>query len=387
MPRLLAAVAAALVLSAAPLAIRAQVASTCANSRATVLAQKLSDVTTALLTKASQDPVIGCRVYDGQHHSGDFTVDSNQAIRGSIVVIDGNLRVVGTVSGDAIVINGAAVIDSSGHVTGDVIAAERGATVAVAGRVDGEVVTLDAVRTGVVATTSARQATLASMKRTAAWFGVLLLLGIGVLVNSADAMHRVTGALNAGFARNVSVGFLAQLAVLPVLVIICLMLALTILGILLVPFAIVAYVIALLGLVVLGGLGAAQMVGRGVALKRASLSDRGALLQSLIVGMVLLLVPWLVAAGLTQWPVASAAVRTLAFGITWIAVTAGFGAALRTRGGTRAHDEPWGIKRTSLSGKVAPLEVPANEWLTPTPITGVVAVKRPTVGAGSSTNR
>ena len=205
-----------------------------------------------------------------------------------------------------------------------------------------------------------------------------------VLINAGDSMQRVTTARNAGFSRNVLVGFLAQIAMLPILLTICLMLALTLLGILLIPFAIVAYVIAVLGLLVLGGLGAVQMVGRGAAARRPGLSERGARLQSLVSGMLLLSIPWLAAAAVASWPITAAWVRTLALGITWVAVTAGLGAALRTRGGTRSHDEPWGIRRPAPSGTPLPVATPQAEWLTPTPLTGVVAVKRPTVTTGGS---
>jgi len=80
----------------------------------------------------------------------------------------------------------------------------------------------------------------------------------------------------------------------------------------------------------------------------------------------------------------AAAVGTLALGLTWVAVTAGLGAALLTRGGTRSHEEPWGVWRPAPSGAAMPVPQPQPEWLTPTPLTGVIAVKRTTTtGAGS----
>ncbi len=345
----------------------------------------LSSANVALLKRASLDPIIGCAALDAAHHVGDMTVTRRDSVKGNIVTLDGTLRIAGVVTGSAIAINGAVIIDSTGHVLGDVIAAEHGAAIAPSGRVDGELRTLDAIEplpTG--ATIASATGTLASLKRTAAWFGILIILAIGVLTNSGDAMQRVTTALNSGFGRNVTIGFLAQMALLPVLVTICLLLCLTLLGILLVPFAIVAYVIAVLGLIVLGGLGAVQMVGKAVTARRTGQSERGMRLQSLVIGMLLLSIPWLAAAALTSWPVASAGVRTIALGITWIAITAGLGAGLRTRGGTRSHEEPWGIRRPAPSGTPLPIAAPAAEWLTPTPLTGVVSVKRPTSGSGSS---
>ncbi len=365
-----------------PVAVRGQASVAPCTARDTT---GLSSDNLALLRRASLDPIVGCAALDAIHRSGDFTVAARDTIRGNLVVLDGTLRVTGTVLGSAIAINGAAVVDSTGRVTGDVVSAEHGAAIAPSGRIDGELRTLDAIQpTPSNVSVSAVGSTVSSLKQTAAWFGILILLAIGVLINAGDSMQRVTTALNAGFSRNVLVGFLAQIAMLPILLTICLMLALTLLGILLIPFAIVAYVIAVLGLLVLGGLGAVQMVGRGAAARRPGLSERGARLQALVSGMLLLSIPWLAAAAVASWPITAAWVRTLALGITWVAVTAGLGAALRTRGGTRSHDEPWGIRRPAPSGTPLPVATPQAEWLTPTPLTGVVAVKRPTATTGGS---
>jgi cytoskeletal protein CcmA (bactofilin family) len=343
----------------------------------------LGSASVALLKRASLDAIVGCAALDATHRTGDVTVAATDTVRGNLVVLDGTLRIDGTVLGTAIALNGAVIIDSSGHATGDVISAEHGAAISPAGRVDGELRTLDAVEPIPTAVAvSAVSDTITSLKHTAAWFGILILLAIGVLINAGDAMQRVTAALNAGFGRNVAVGLAAQMALLPILAVICLTLALTLLGILLIPFAIVAYLIAVLGVVVLGGLGAAQMVGAGLTPRRTGVTERGARLQALVTGMLVLSLPWLAAAALAGSPTLSAAIRTLALGVTWIAVTAGLGAALRTRGGMRSHDEPWGVRRPAPSGTPLPVTPPQAEWLTPTPITGVVAVKRPTATTG-----
>lgn len=351
----------------------------------TAIAAQLTSAQRQLVVRASQDPIVGCAAATALHRPGDFTVAGTDTLRGNVVVVDGTLRVAGVVTGSAIALNGAVVIDSSAHVMGNVISADHGAAIAPFGRVDGELRTLDAVEpTAAFAATSVVGGTMNSLKKTAAFFGILIVLAIGVLTNAGDAMQRVNTALNSGFGRNVAVGLLAQLALLPVLVTICLLLALTLLGVLLIPFAIVAYVIAVLGLVVLGGLGAIQMIGSGIAARRAGLTDRGARLQAVVSGMLLVSIPWLLAAALASRPELAVWVRTLAIGVTWVAVTAGLGAALRTRGGTRAHSDPWGIRRPAPSGAALPLEPAAAEWLTPTPLTGVVAVRRPTTGSGST---
>jgi hypothetical protein len=88
--------------------------------------------------------------------------------------------------------------------------------------------------------------------------------------------------------------------------------------------------------------------------------------------------------------VAAVLLRTVAIGVTWVAASAGFGAALISRAGTRqpkpidaplpvARPEPKPGGRAPVPAGVGATEragVPA--WQTPTPITGVVAARRPT---------
>jgi hypothetical protein len=218
--------------------------------------------------------------------------------------------------------------------------------------------------------------TTSQLLRTVAWLGVVLLLGFGVLINASDQLQRITRTLHEDFATNVRIGVIAQLAAMPVLAVICLLLALTLLGALLVPFAIVGYLIAVLGLAVLGGLGAAQMVGAALSFRTAGKTARAVQLQCLMLGLVVLWLPWLASTLLRGVPIGATLFRVLGVGLAWAAVTAGLGAALRTRGGTRSADEPWRFRRMAPSGTPLPVEPPKPEWMTPTPLTGVVAVSR-----------
>jgi hypothetical protein len=101
------------------------------------------------------------------------------------------------------------------------------------------------------------------------------------------------------------------------------------------------------------------------------LSDRGEALRALVTGIVAFLVVWVVAALLTPAPLAATAVRALAFALTWVAVTAGFGAALLSRAGTR---------RSVGVPEVVPEPEEEISWQTPTPMGGVPAARRPTTG-------
>jgi hypothetical protein len=170
-------------------------------------------------------------------------------------------------------------------------------------------------------------------------------------------------------------GLGGQLLALPVLLVLTVALAVTVIGLLLIPFAMVAYLIALTGLLTLGFLATAHVTGRSIVHARTrGLSERGGALRALVLGVALFLSLWVVAAALTWLPAAATAVRAVALVVTWVAATAGFGAALRSRAGTRQDAVP---AVAAPSSPIRPLE-DSLAWQTPTPVGGVVAARRPT---------
>jgi hypothetical protein len=154
---------------------------------------------------------------------------------------------------------------------------------------------------------------------------------------------------------------------------------LTILGVLLIPFAIVAYILAVVGLVTLGFLAAMRITGRSLSKGRAGLSERGAALRSLVIGVAFFLGLWLIAAVATPWPAAQSIARVIAFALTWAAATVGLGATIISRAGARPARR--GALDVRVTRETEPaLSAPATtpDWLTPTPVSGVVAARRRT---------
>jgi hypothetical protein len=198
-----------------------------------------------------------------------------------------------------------------------------------------------------------------------------LIIGIGVLVFAGNYLEGVTDVLEQRFWRSFLVGVAGELAILPVLVLVLLGLTVTVVGILLIPFAIVAYVVAIAGLATLGFLAMAYLTGASLGSRRAAgLQARGRALRALVVGVPLYFGLWVLAA-IFQWsPIVSGTLRALALATTYAATTAGFGAALLSRGGTRRD----AAKHTIATDEMA-------VWQTPTPVTGVVAARRPTPAA------
>jgi hypothetical protein len=185
----------------------------------------------------------------------------------------------------------------------------------------------------------------------------------------------------------VAAGIAGQLALVPGLVILVAALAVTVVGVLAVPLVVVAYVLAGAGLLTLGFLAAAFVLGRWLAGSRTAAgrpraaADRGASVRALGAGLALFFGLWMPVAFLGAVPAAGLIVRAAAVAFTWLAVTAGFGAALLSRGG-RGVRRPVRGERSADDGRGIPV------WQTPTPISGVVAARRPlaatpTAGAGA----
>lgn len=303
---------------------------------------------------------------------GDRTIAAGAPTAGPVAVAEGTLHVRGPVTGDVVTYSGNIIVHSGGSVSGSAIAI--GGTVTLdGGRVDGETRAIGgnlaplagdvaAARTGIDAVI--HQAALAG-----GWLGVMLIVGLSVLVFASRNLDAVGDALTNNFGRSFIAGLAGEVALLPVLALITVGLTLTVLGILLIPFAIVAYVVALAGLVTLGYLAIARLTGATVV-KSPGGDDkaaRAAALKAMIVGLIVLMVPWFLASALAGWPMAALAARAIAVAITWVAATAGLGAALVSRGGVRRAVAP-----------AAQRAMQAASWATPTPVAGVVAARRPT---------
>jgi hypothetical protein len=194
---------------------------------------------------------------------------------------------------------------------------------------------------------------------------VLFVIGVGVLLFAEKNLEGVVVALEQDFSRSFWTGLLAQLGALPALLIVVTALCITLIGTLLVPFAIVAFIIGLAGLITLGFLAVSRFTGR--AFFKNAPPSRGVSLKSLFAGLALYVGLWFLAAFFVWSPLAGSMLRTFALAGSWVAVTFGLGATILTRAGTR--------RRTD--GKAGARPADAYSWQTPTPVTGVVAARRP----------
>jgi len=185
---------------------------------------------------------------------------------------------------------------------------------------------------------SAIQILFHDVKNVVAMFIALAMIGFGTVFFARRYLEVVADTASQAFGRSLVVGLLGQLLLFPTLAMLVVGLIFTIVGILLLPFAVIAFIIAAC-LAVLGGyLAVAHAVGETVSRRRMA---NGAFVRSpnaygyLFTGLIGLLGLW-AAAALFGWagPVVYV-FRAAAFVVTWLAGTVGFGAVLLSRAGLR----------------------------------------------------
>jgi hypothetical protein len=297
---------------------------------------------------------------------GNRTIAANTVVDGPIAVARGDLDVYGTVNGDVVALDGNVHVHKGARVTGDAWAA-AGSVVIDGGTVEGR---KRAIAISAPALPASRVheplSTWQSVKLVIGWFALLTIIGLGVMIFTEGNIDGVVVALERGFARSFWLGILGQVVALPLLLVLVVGLAITVIGVLLIPFAIVAYVIATAGLVTLGFLAVARLTGGALASARGTTSKRGVHLRALILGLVAYLGIWMIAALFAWNPLVGSALRALAIAITWVAATVGLGATLTSRAGTVRPGV--GAKERATTDEFA--------WQTPTPVSGVAAATR-----------
>ncbi len=304
---------------------------------------------------------------------GPRTIAAGTRVPGTVVA-RGPIVVAGRVDGTVVSLAGDVTVSRGGIVTGDVLAV--GGRVIAEGEVGGEMRGMTALpsrvgaRAAAVDTRSPMQRTYDAMKTVAGTFGVLLIIAVGVLLFAGPNLDEVVATLEQRVVRAFWVGLLGQLLILPALVVLILALVVSLIGILLIPFAVVAYAIAAAGIVTLGFLAVARLVGGALRRPAGDTTARSRALVALAVGLAIFFALWIVSAALTWAPLAATVLRAAALAATWAALTLGLGAAILSRAGTHRR----------VAGGGAPVELAS--WQTPTPLTGVVAARRPTVAAG-----
>ncbi|PHX64862.1 MAG: hypothetical protein CK550_07760 [Gemmatimonadetes bacterium] len=221
-------------------------------------------------------------------------------------------------------------------------------------------------------------------------FGIGLIIGLVVLTTAEEALTAVAKTAARDVSGSFWVGLLWQLLAVPLLAVMVVACALTIIGILVIPIAALAWALAYTGAFTLGVLAVALVIGRALAGRGSGSSQRSAALRGLTVGLATLSLIWFGAAIAAKVPVAGAVARLIAVASTWAVATVGLGAVVKSRMGVAQLSVRFGASRFGAShfGKsgvgsrwgaasTTTTDVAAPGWQTPTPVQGVVAARRP----------
>jgi hypothetical protein len=199
-------------------------------------------------------------------------------------------------------------------------------------------------------------------------FLALCAIGFGASFFAGRQIDVMADTIATSFGRSFFVGLFAQPLVLPAFVAMIVGLALTVVGVLLIPVAIAGFVVTLVAAVIGGYLAVARVAGSGWMhrVRGDHGTDAMGILRSIAWGLAIVLAVWLPAILLSWVPVVGGPLMVIALAVTWVLATTGFGAALLTRGGVRTtfgrRFHPLPLPAGSMFEQPGP-EISTGEWM------------------------
>ena len=311
----------------------------------------------------------------GTARLGDFSIGSTESMPGHLLVVQGTADVYGKLLGNLVTVEGDVVLHPGGVVSGDILTF-GGEVRDEGGEIGGEVRTFrsSTILEAPLQTQPPAPGAVATLfRRMAGVVGVFLTLGalgFGLVMFGRPSLEVVSDTVSHSFGRAFATGLLGQLLLLPTFGMLVVGLILSVVGIVLLPFAVVVYVLLVVIGAVGGYLAVAHAMGETYTRRRLAL---GVMIGSpnsyryLLVGLGGLAAFWLAWSVFGWVPIAGDLIRGAAILVTWLLATAGFGAALLSRAGLREN----------FAGRLIPPEALTDEYLWATPQFGVSAAKRP----------
>ncbi len=306
--------------------------------------------------------------------TGDRTIEAGETVA-AVVVVNGDLRVRGEVTGDAVVLNGDLILEESGLVLGDALVT-GGQIVNQGGRVRGEMRTVDsgpggsagivdrAVGGRAAATASNRQdgpraevridvgrdrgergfgpirRGIGGVISTIALGLVLAAIGAALVFYARPYLETVSDTVRASTLRAGATGLAATFLVIPVFVVMVVAFAVSIVGIPLLILAVPLYPVALFAAAVFGLLGVCHAIGERTAEQSRDVLDlryRNSYAY-LFTGLGMLLLPHIAAHLISMTGFLSfigLSLRAVTWLAIWAAATVGFGGVILSRAGRR----------------------------------------------------
>jgi len=164
---------------------------------------------------------------------------------------------------------------------------------------------------------------------TLGWVLIVALIGFGLMAFAADKLQIVINTMQGGVGKSLGSGLLGQLGIVPGAIAVVVLLAATVIGILLIPLGLVAFMFLVAGIAMFGFIAVATMTGAALTGgKDRDETPHGAMLRAFFAGIAVYVGMWLVAGALCGVPLVGAMVGSFVSAVTFIAVTTGFGAVL-----------------------------------------------------------
>lgn len=329
-----------------------------------LLAQALRD---------SKSPGFALTVTDGIARIGNYSIGSGESHQGDILVLNGDADLYGRLAGNLVTVDGDITLHPGAFVSGSLLAF-GGEVHQAGGQVTGEISTLGTLVPVDLEGTAPAAASplLLALRNVAGLAGIFLTLlgiGFGLVLFGKPNLEIISDTVTHTFGRSLAVGVLAQVLVLPTFGVLILGLILSVVGILLIPFAVIAATLLVAVAVLAGFLGVTHALGEKYTRRRLAQGMFGSptSYRHVVTGLIGMIVLWGGWAAFGWVPVLGWIAFSAAAVVTWFLLTVGIGAALLSRLGLAGH----------FAGRFIPPETLTDEYLWATPQFGVPAARRP----------
>jgi hypothetical protein len=174
-----------------------------------------------------------------------------------------------------------------------------------------------------------RHRPLRSVGMAISWLLLVTLVGFTLMAMSADKLQIVIRTMQGGVGKSLATGLVGQLAIVPGAIAVVVLLAVTLIGIFLIPLGLVAFMFIVAGVAMFGFIAVATMTGAALSGgKDRDETPHGRMLRAFLTGSAVYMGLWLLTAALSGVPLLGAMLESFSSAVTFIAVTTGFGAVL-----------------------------------------------------------
>ncbi len=174
-----------------------------------------------------------------------------------------------------------------------------------------------------------RHSPLRSVGMVIGWLLIVTLVGFVLMAFGVDKLEIVIRTMQGGIGKSLMTGLVGQVAIVPGAIAVAALLAVTLIGILLIPLGLMAFMFVVAGISMFGFIAVATMTGAALGgAKSRDDTSHGRMLRAFLTGSAMYMGLWLITAALSGVPLLGAMLESFTAAVTFIAITTGFGAVL-----------------------------------------------------------